>query len=58
MIASDSGRTKRGPLSDVEFLAEIGRQLRAVYSELLREPLPEHLAVIIERLEARNADHP
>jgi hypothetical protein len=36
--------------SDAELLAEIGGALRRVYSELLREPIPEHLAVIIERL--------
>jgi hypothetical protein len=45
------------PLSDVEFLAEIGRELRSVYSELLREPLPEHLAVIIDKLEPRTDRH-
>ena len=58
MMAPGLGPTKRASLSDVEFLAEIGRQLRAVYSELLREPVPEHLAAIIEKLEARNVDHP
>jgi hypothetical protein len=41
-------------LSDVELLAEIGRELRAVYNDLFREPVPEHLARIIERLEARD----
>jgi CheY-like chemotaxis protein len=45
------------PLTDVELLAEIGRELRSVYSELLREPIPEHLAVIIERLEPRTDTH-
>ena len=39
------------PLSDVELLAEIGRELRAVYDDLFREPVPEHLAAIIEKLE-------
>jgi hypothetical protein len=41
-------------LSDAELLAEIGCALRNVYSELLREPIPEHLAAIIERLETRS----
>ena len=45
------------PLTDVELLAEIGRALRSVYSELLREPLPEHLAVIIDKLEPRTDRH-
>src|SRR5215210_7488270 len=40
--------------SDAELLAEIGGALRRVYSELLREPIPEHLAVIIERLGTRS----
>ena len=40
--------------SDAEFLAEIGGALRRVYSELLREPIPEHLATIIERLGTRS----
>jgi hypothetical protein len=44
------------PISDIELLAAIGRELRSVYAELLREPLPEHLAVIIERLETRKPD--
>ena len=43
-------------LSDVELLAEIGRELRAVYNDLFREPVPEHLAQIIERLEGRDKD--
>jgi len=38
-------------LSDVELLAEIGRELRSVYNDLFREPVPEHLVAIIERLE-------
>ena len=41
-------------LSDAELLDEIGRALRSVYSELLREPIPERLATIIERLETRS----
>jgi hypothetical protein len=40
--------------SDAELLAEIGGALRRVYSELLREPIPEHLATIIERLGTRS----
>ena len=45
-------------LSDTELLAEIGRALRATYSELLREPIPEHLAVIIQKLDTHRPDRP
>lgn len=48
--------TRKRPLSDGELLAEIGRELRAVYNDLLREPVPERLATIIERLERRGRD--
>jgi hypothetical protein len=41
----------------MELLAEIGRELRSVYTELLREPIPEHLAAIIERLEPHTDPH-
>jgi hypothetical protein len=47
-----SGKPERA-LSDVELLAEIGRELRSVYNDLFREPVPEHLVRIIERLEQR-----
>ncbi|HEX8165343.1 MAG TPA: NepR family anti-sigma factor [Beijerinckiaceae bacterium] len=50
------GRPGRA-LSDMELLAEIGRELRSVYTELLREPIPEHLAAIIERLEPHTDPH-
>jgi anti-sigma factor NepR-like protein len=37
--------------SDAELLAAIGRDLRAVYAEVLRQPLPERLAHIVQTLE-------
>ena len=43
-------------LSDVELLAQIGRELRSVYNDLFREPVPEHLVAIIERLEGRDRE--
>jgi len=51
-----SGRStnRRGAAKHAELLAEIGGALRRVYSELLREPIPEHLATIIERLGTRS----
>ena len=40
-----------GPGSDAELLAAIGRDLRAVYAEVLRQPLPERLAHLVQTLE-------
>ncbi len=38
-------------LSDTELLAAITRDLRAIYSDVIREPLPEKLAAALHRLE-------
>jgi hypothetical protein len=38
-------------LSDTELLAVITRDLRAIYSDVIREPLPEKLAATLDRLE-------
>lgn len=38
-------------LSDTELLAAITRDLRAIYSDVIREPLPEKLAAALDRLE-------
>jgi hypothetical protein len=38
-------------LSDTELLAAITRDLRAIYSDVIREPLPEKLAATLDRLE-------
>jgi hypothetical protein len=56
-VVPDPRRRLGRSLTDVELLAEIGRELRHAYSELLREPIPEHLAVIIEKLEPRTDPH-
>jgi hypothetical protein len=53
--SSFSGQPKRSAGADV--LGDLGYQLRAVYSDLLREPIPEHLAAIVERLESRKRHH-
>ena len=44
-------RPVSGPGSDAELLAAIGRDLRAVYAEVLRRPLPERLAQLVHTLE-------
>ncbi len=40
--------------SDTELLAAITRDLRAIYSEVIREPLPEKLAASLDRLELQS----
>ena len=41
----------RDSLSHAELLSPIGYRLRTIYTDVLQEPLPDHLAVIIERLD-------
>jgi hypothetical protein len=38
-------------LSDTELLTAITRDLRAIYSDVIREPLPDRLAAALDRLE-------
>jgi hypothetical protein len=38
-------------LSDDELLATINRDLRAIYSDIIRQPLPTQLAAVLKRLE-------
>ncbi len=42
---------KPNVLSDTELLAVITRDLRAIYSDVIRAPLPEKLAAALDRLE-------
>ena len=44
----------RNVLSDDELLACIRRDLRAIYSDVIREPLPGDLAAALYRLELRS----
>lgn len=37
--------------SDARLLAEIGRGLRSVYDEFVHEPVPQHMAALIAKLE-------
>ena len=47
-------RQKERPLlSDDELLAVITRDLKAVYSDIIRRPLPKELAAALQRLETR-----
>ncbi len=52
-------RQKEPPLlSDDELLAVITRDLKAVYSDIIRQPLPKELAAVLQRLEMRPAASP
>ncbi|HEX2555056.1 MAG TPA: NepR family anti-sigma factor [Microvirga sp.] len=46
---------RREKASDAELLAAITRDLRAIYSDIIREPLPDSLAAALRRLESRAA---
>ena len=41
-------------LSESAIMVEIGRDLRSIYSDLLREPLPEHLVSIVRELDKQD----
>ena len=45
---------QRSVLSDDELMAVIRRDLRAIYSDVIREPLLEKLAAALHRLELRS----
>ncbi len=46
-------------LTDTVMLSRIGSGMRSLYKDILDEPLPEYLAVLIRELEAREtADKP
>jgi hypothetical protein len=45
-------------LSDDELLMAITRDLRAIYSEVIRQPLPDELAAVVSRLELRISTSP
>jgi hypothetical protein len=40
-------------LGDDELLANIQRDLKAIYSDVIRQPLPDQLAAALKRLELR-----
>lgn len=39
------------PLSDVEFLRQVGRGVASVYSDILGQPMPDRLVALLKRLE-------
>ncbi len=48
---SEDKRLWRGPrLSDRELLLSIGQNLQQVYGDALREPLPEDIKVLLDKV--------
>jgi hypothetical protein len=41
-----------------ELQAHIGRQLRAMYNEVVNEPVPDRLLRLLKELERKRADKP
>jgi hypothetical protein len=51
-MESGSGTGKRRSVaSDSELLRRIGADLRSVYSEVIRQPLPRNIEVALSRIE-------
>ena len=50
--ALDAEAKKTGSLGP-ELQAHIGRQLRSVYDEVLKEPVPDHLRALLAELEKK-----
>jgi hypothetical protein len=51
---SPSDPARREKSSDADLLAAITRDLRSIYSDIIREPLPDALAAALCRLESRS----
>jgi hypothetical protein len=50
----EADRAAPARMSDAELLVTIGRDLAAVYAEVLHQPLPKRLKILIEHIEANN----
>ena len=49
-VQSNAFGNHRG--SDTILLSEMGRTLRSAYSEVLKEPMPERISRLLQRLES------
>jgi hypothetical protein len=45
------------PILEADLQAHIGRQLRAVYDEVVSEAVPDRFLKLLEELERKRADH-
>jgi len=50
-IAEGTDHASSAPLSDVEFLKQVGRGVASVYSDILGQPMPDRLVALLKRLE-------
>ena len=50
-VTRERGEGPCGPRSDAELLETIRRDLSAIYADVLQQPLPSHIADLIQRLE-------
>ena len=55
-VSDQLPETKAAPLPPVQDV--VGERLRAVYSEILRDPIPQRFVDLLERLESRSEDRP
>ena len=46
----------KGAILEADLQAHIGRQLRAVYEEVVNEPVPERFLRLLEELERKKAE--
>jgi Anti-sigma factor NepR len=44
----------KNSLSDAELMSNIGKGLRAVYMDVLREPLPDNVMALLRRIDEPN----
>ena len=55
LLAPEAERTPRGML-DRSLQAQLGRQLRAIYSDVADEPVPDRFVKLLEELETKEKD--
>jgi Anti-sigma factor NepR len=48
---SDQNESKPAPMLGPDIRAAVGRQLRAIYADIVAEGVPEHFAEILRRLD-------
>ena len=45
-------------MPDTDLLASVGRNLASVYEELLRQPMPAHIADLVQRIDDGRGQRP
>lgn len=58
MTSASTGDRQHSALSDDELLRRIGRDLRDLYAEVIRQPLPPNIQATLARIDReRSRDH-